>query len=586
MSVVKNHRTKSVGAATVYAVYGTYENMRNDDVRAAAYSVVSATPGATPKQFISETVAEIARHPERENQAELIIQSFHPDELDKDNPFDVQLAHLAGLELARRIAPNSDVVVATHTDSESGHLHNHIIIANHDRETGKTPRNARNFYAVKRSNDAVMRDLGLEVYEPEPVPEPELGYSHLRNLPLPEITKENWRSEMQQRVDAVLADTRVAAAPSVDEGLEVAQSIASDYAVSFWVTTHEKENRDDVTVTSYALVDDDGETIRYATSRGSRSTERAGSRLGEDKYTFDVVEQRIQELQQQYQQQLNQQQQLKQQESYHAPETQEEEHSEPEPAAVQAGGISDTGGTQSLREKYAGILADEPDTSDTSAAAPGAGDEEGHTDTVHRDATRRTVFDDREREGTGHSSGDGRDVSGRPGREHQAAISSSGSAVQPESAGQASRQRQATERSSAAAAGSPSPRQAGAPAPWSPDDSVEDMRQVDFDFLEQRVMDDEFRQFQRSEFDGTDAEYLAFILADSALDDGDTLADDHAAYVQSRTGLFANPLGRERMERTVGENRRRVAAVQRQRQQRQNQQQQQQNEEQRDKQPD
>lgn len=30
------------------------------------------------------------------------------------------------------------------------------------------------------------------------------------------------------------------------------------------------------------------------------------------------------------------------------------------------------------------------------------------------------------------------------------------------------------------------------------------MRQVDFDFLEQRVVDDEFRQFQRSEFDGSD----------------------------------------------------------------------------------
>lgn len=581
MSVVKVQRTKSVGAATVYAVYGTYENMRNGVVRAAAYSVVSATPNATPEQFISDTVAEIARHPQRINQAEIEIQSFHPDELSADDPFDVQLAHLAGLELARRLAPNTDVVVATHTDSKSGHLHNHIIYANHDRVTGTTPRNVRNFYAVKRSNDAVMRDLGLEVYEPEPVPEPELGYSHLRNLPLPEITKENWRSEMQQRVDAVLADERVAAAPSVADGLEVAQAIASDYAVSFWVTTHEKENRDDVTVTSYALVDDDGETIRYATSRGSRSTERAGSRLGEDKYTFDAVEQRIQELQQQYQQQLNQQQQIRILENYHAPQAQEE-HSEPEPQSVPAGGISDTGGTQSLREKYAGILADEPDTSDTSAAAPGAGDEEGHTDTVHRDATRRTVFDDREREGTGHSSGDGRDVSGRPGREHQAAISSSGSAVQPESAGQASRQRQATERSSAAAAGSPSPRQAGAPAPWSPDDSVEDMRQVDFDFLEQRVMDDEFRQFQRSEFDGTDAEYFAHLLDDDA-----AVAEEHKNYAHSRTGLFVNPLGRERMLRTVGENQRRVAAARRQRQQRQaQQQQQQQNEEQRDKQPD
>ncbi len=572
MSVVKIQRTKSVGAATVYAVYGTYENMRNDVVRAAAYSVVSATPDATPMQFVHDTVAEIARHPQRTNQAEIEIQSFHPDELSADDPFDIQLAHLAGLELARRLAPNTDVVVATHTDSKSGHLHNHIIYANHDRVTGTTPRNVRNFHKVKHINDEVMKDLGLEVYAPEVPPGPGGGLSVLRGKALPEITKDNWREEMTQRVDAVLADPRVAAASTVSDGLEVAQNIASEYNVSFRVTTHEKENRDDVTATSYALVDDDGEMIRYSTSRGSRSTKRTGSRLGKDSYTLEAVEERIKQLQQQYQQQLIQQQQLKQQESYHAPETQEEEHSEPEPAAVQAGGISDTGGTQSLREKYAGILADEPDTSDTSAAAPGADTEaeEDHTDAVHRDATRRTVFDDRERTGTGYSSGDERDVPGRPGREHQAAISSSGSTLQPESAQQASsRQRRAAGRSSAAAAGPSSPRQAGTPAPWSPDDSVNDMRQVDFDFLEQRVMDDEFRQFQRSEFDGTDAEFFAFLL-----DDDNAVSEEHENYAHARTRLF-DPVGdrREYFLRSVGENQRRAAAIQRQRQQRQNQQQ-------------
>ena len=576
MSVVKILESKSVGAATVYAVYGTYENMRNDDVRAAAYSVVSATPNATPMQFVHDTVTEHTRHPQRENQAALVIQSFHPDELDKDNPFDVYLAHLAGMELARRIAPNSDVVVATHTDSDSGHLHNHLTFANHDRVTGNTPRDVRYFHKVKHFNDEVMEELGLEVYEPVPVPVPGpgsgQGYSHLKNSPLPEITKENWREQMTHRVDAVLADERVAAAPTVADGLEVAQGIAADYSVSFRVTTHEKEDRDDVTVTSYALVDEDGEEIRYSTSRGLRSTKRKGSRLGKEDYTLEAVERRIEELQQQYQQQLLQQQQLKQQESYHAQEAQEERTTTPEPSAVTAGGIEGTGGTQSLREKYAGILADTDTTADT--GAPGAGAEEEHADTLHGERTGRAVYDDGEGRDDGSPRANGRDVPGRLGREHQAATGSSRSPVQGISESQH---------------GAPEPTITGrgTPAPWSPDDSVEGMRQVDYNFLKERVMDDEFRQFQRSEFGGTDAEYLAFILADNALDDGDTLADDHAAYVQSRTGLFANPLGREQMERTVGENRRRVAAVQRQRRQRQNlQQQQQQNEEQRDKQPD
>lgn len=565
MSVTKIQRTKSVGAATVYAVYGTYENMRNDDVRAAAYSVVSATPDATPEQFISETVAEIARHPRRENQAELIIQSFHPDELDKDNPFDVQLAHLAGLELARRIAPNSDVVVATHIDSESGHLHNHIIIANHDRVTGKTPRDARNFYAVANVNDAVMRDLGLEVYAPDPGQPQGQSQRNLRGAPLPEITKENWRSEMTQRVDAVLSDPRVAAAPTVSGGLEVAQAIAGEYSVSFRVTTHKKQDRDDVTATSYALVDDDGGEIRYATSRGSRSTKRTGSRLGKDKYTLDAVQQRIEQLQQQYQRQLIRQQQIRtQQEHYHAEEAQEEPTATP---ADQAVGTAGADGAPSLRERYSEIFADT--SNDTAPAAAAA---ETTADTVHDGGTGRAVGDEREPGGAGRSGEDERDLRQRRSRrEYGASAGRSRGEAQRDAQQAGSRQRQAAERSSAAAAGSSSPQQAGAPAPWSPDDSVENMRQVDFDFLEQRVMGDEFRRFQRSEFDGTDAEFLDHLIGDDR-----SVARDHDAYVLSHTGLFTNPHGRDQMLRTVGENQRRLDAQRRATARRRQQQQQQQ----------
>lgn len=551
MSVVKVQRTKSVGAATVYAVYGTYENMRNDVVRAAAYSVVSATPDATPMQFVSDTVAEIARHPQRINEAEIEIQSFHPDELSADDPFDVQLAHLAGLELARRLAPNTDVVVATHTDSDSGHLHNHIIYANHDRVTGTTPRNVRNFHKVKYFNDKVMEDLGLEIYEPEPAPERLHDYSHLRGASLPEITKDNWRAEMQQRVDAVLADVRVAAAPSVSDGLEVAQAIAADYAVSFRVTTHKKQDRDDVTVTSYALVNDGGDEIRYKTARGSRSTKRTGSRLGKDDYTLEAVEQRIQQQQQQYQQVI-QQQQINQQELNHAPQAQEE-HDTADTAAVTAGGTSGIGGTESLRERY----LEDTGTTDTSAeasaeaAAPGA-----EADILHGERTGRTLYDDGERRADGGPRKDGRDVSGREHRQHQAAVSSSRSPVPPIPAAQHGAAEPQTARSST-------------PAPWLADESVNDMRQVDFDFLAERVMDDEFRQFQRSEFVGTDAEYFEYLLSDD-----DAVASEHENYALARTRLF-NPVGdqRERMKRSVGENQRRVAAARRQRQNRLQQQQ-------------
>lgn len=610
MSVTKIQRTRSVGAATVYAVYGTYENMRNDNVRAAAYSVVSATLDAMPKRFISETVAEIARHPRRENQAELIIQSFHPDELDKDNPFDIHLAHLAGQELARRIAPNSDVVVATHIDSESGHVHNHIIVANHDRVTGGTPRNARNFHAVSKVNDVVMRDLGLEVYEPPAPPPPPRGYSQLRGAPLPEITTENWHSEMTQRVNAVLADPRVTAAPTVSDGLEVAQNIAAEYSVSFRVTTHEKQDRDDVTATSYALVDDDGEPIRYPTARGSRSTVRTGSRLGRTDYTFDVVKRRIAERQQQYQQQQYQQQQYQQQQlqQQHIKKFQEDDDAQAAQATTTATpadhtvGAAGIDGASTLRDRYldgayiadtsAPAPADNPAPADISAATAAS----SALPAAHTGAGGRDSVDEPYRAGDGATREGGRGVGGslreprpsesagrgtvssdgeqppavaasvdeRGGGAWEGRVQASGSAETWSPGTDTSQQRAPAHGSSDVSGREGSP----IPASWSPDGSMNNMRQIDYNFFTEHVMDDEFRQFQRSEFDGTDAQFLEHLRSDD-----DSVALDYDLYVKPRTRLV-QPVGgnREYFLRTVGENQRLAAA----RQQRLNQQQQQQ----------
>ena len=54
-------------------------------------------------------------------------------------------------------------------------------------------------------------------------------------------------------------------------------------------------------------------------------------------------------------------------------------------------------------------------------------------------------------------------------------------------------------------------------------------------------MDDEFRQFQRSEFDGTDAEYFEHLLADD-----DALALDHAAYEEILRAV-ADEIGADRV---------------------------------------
>ena len=418
MSVVKVQRTKSVAAAVTYVMHGTYANKKAGIVRAAAYSVVSGSMEATPEQFVYDTVAEIARHPRRTDQGLMLYQNFHPGELDKGSAFDVQLAQFAGQELARRVAPNSDAVVVTHTDSKSGHVHNHIIIANHDRVTGKTPRDARNFHKVKHFNDEVMRDLHLEVYEPPAPPPPPRGYSRLRGAPLPVITTENWRAELQQRVDAVLADSRVAAALTVADGLDVAHNIAAEYSVSFRVTTHEKKRRDDVTATTYALIDPGGEPVRYATGRGSRSTERTGSRLGKEDYTLDAVKRRIADRQQQYQQQQQQQQQLQQQ---HIKKFQEDDYAQAAQAttatatatpAAHTVGAAGADGASTLRDRYldGAYIADTsaPASAETSAETAAS----SALPAAHTGADGRDSVDEPGRAGDGASREGGRGVGG------------------------------------------------------------------------------------------------------------------------------------------------------------------------------
>lgn len=135
--------------------------------------------------------------------------------------------------MAKRLAPNRGFLVAAHTDSKSGHVHNRIVFANRDRLTGHKTLYARYYLAV-------MKDLGLEVYEPEQQ-EQQQDSSLLRGAPLPEITKENWCTEMRQRVDAVFVDTRVAAASTISDGHEVAQQLAGEYNVSFRTATYERK---------------------------------------------------------------------------------------------------------------------------------------------------------------------------------------------------------------------------------------------------------------------------------------------------------------------------------------------------------
>lgn len=306
MSVSKVQRSKDATASVIYAVWGTQSAMKGGKVRAAAVSVVGPH-GSDPLAWAMETRELVRRSVQRQNETINVIQSFSPDELNPNSHTDVEKAHAAGLALAARVAPDCDVTVATHADT--AHVHNHIIIANHDRGTGRAaPKDVGNAWRVRVLNDEVMKSFGLEVLEQDPVSysrEERLAQVQGRDidgagLELTELTKETWREFARARIEDLMEDDRVLAALDIDgvsgvePALDMMENIASDYHLSFSRKGRGKRRGER---SSFALVDDKGKELRVTgpNGTGSSTAATAGSRLGAD-YTMDGLRARLHEL--------------------------------------------------------------------------------------------------------------------------------------------------------------------------------------------------------------------------------------------------------------------------------------------------
>ena len=319
MSTIKINYSQDIRAATVYAVYGTADNARKGQVRADALCTVqpgaeSFSPQATSGRwsgvdFMEASVDEMERYApsQRTDEAIIYIQSWARDELDKDDPADVARANAAGSELAMRLTRDTGVpfTVATHTDSKSGCVHNHIVFANHDTRTKKAaPRDMRNWYKLRNINDELMRDLGMRVLEREP--EISLRPAERRarkegkstdstGLGVDELTAATWADFARKRMDELCADERVADA---GDPLEKAIEVAGDYNLSLKVQPNSKTEGESLTV---ALVDDDGEDAYFTnTTKAGRTRKRkaakAGSKLGRS-YSLEGVTERVNEAQ-------------------------------------------------------------------------------------------------------------------------------------------------------------------------------------------------------------------------------------------------------------------------------------------------
>lgn len=292
MSVVQVARSTHAMGAVIYAAYGRGKDAKERTQRAAALSYFSIDSAGTPEAWCQEGLQRVhGAATERKNEAFLITQSFSPEEFSGDNEKDVARVHGAGMELAAELAANSPYFVATHTDAKGGHVHNHIVVLNHDYSTGKgAPKSLKHHPSVRKANDSVMRDLGMEVTKQDEVHLTPVEAHALRQgrsidpVPLDEINNDNWRHTLRQRVMELREDPAV---ETMDDFIELGLT----HNVSIRSRQGRGKNKDKTYLT-YALVDDNDNPLKV---NNRRCSERA-SKLGTD-FHFEQIQQRLREKQ-------------------------------------------------------------------------------------------------------------------------------------------------------------------------------------------------------------------------------------------------------------------------------------------------
>lgn len=129
------------------------------------------------------------------NEGHVIIQSFKPDEVTPKQ------CNQLGLELAEKIAPNHQVAVYTHNDTD--HIHNHIVINAINLETGKKFNNNKQALRDLRNlNDEVCLEHGLSVPEKDTA---RLRYTQTEKAIADPNTKSkaqySWKDEIREAID-------------------------------------------------------------------------------------------------------------------------------------------------------------------------------------------------------------------------------------------------------------------------------------------------------------------------------------------------------------------------------------------------
>ncbi|MGN4143562.1 relaxase/mobilization nuclease domain-containing protein [Staphylococcus equorum] len=127
------------------------------------------------------------------NQGHVIIQSFKPGEVTPEQ------CNELGLELAEKMAPDHQVAIYTHSDTD--HIHNHIVINAVNLETGKKFNNDKQALRdLRKASDEVCLNHGLSI----PEPTSELRYTQAEQNII-DKGKSSWKNDIRLAIDEIQA---------------------------------------------------------------------------------------------------------------------------------------------------------------------------------------------------------------------------------------------------------------------------------------------------------------------------------------------------------------------------------------------
>ena len=222
-------------------------------------------------------------------QAYSIIQSFAKEgvgALDPDDPADIEIAHEAGVALAKALAGDERyATVTTATDGKSGMLHNHIVLDSISKETGRSFKTGILLHSkLAKLHDAVLESIGLQQVNQlrksariVPKNAERALKRHEKWVKQPKGAEPFSAIVLQDRIDAALAD-------------ESFTDFAGFVDVCKQHSVDAQQRGEKGRGISYRMirVDQDGKRIR-----GSNGDIRRASKLGSD-FMMDAVEAAIQ----------------------------------------------------------------------------------------------------------------------------------------------------------------------------------------------------------------------------------------------------------------------------------------------------